>query len=131
MPNTAYVLLEASSPQLLKRAREQLEVMGVRVRDVRVPDAQADGAGWTPEQIRPALKRAGMSKRQLECLELALNGLSNDQIAEALELSTGTVAHHLTRGYGKIGVHSRAELFCWVRALPRSAYGPAKAKALA
>jgi DNA-binding CsgD family transcriptional regulator len=41
---------------------------------------------------------------------LAARGLSNRQIAGELGLSINTVSNHLKRVYGKLNVHSRAEL---------------------
>ena len=43
-------------------------------------------------------------------LELVAAGMSNEQIAERLFLSTRTVEANLARAYSKLGIRSRAEL---------------------
>jgi putative nucleotidyltransferase with HDIG domain len=50
---------------------------------------------------------AGLSEREVEVLQLAVRGLSNRQIAEALFLSHKTVGHHIQHIYDKIGVSTR------------------------
>jgi DNA-binding NarL/FixJ family response regulator len=54
-----------------------------------------------------------LSGREIEVLKLVAQGWSNTQIAQALEISEGTVKNHLTNLYNKVGVHSRAELVVW------------------
>jgi DNA-binding CsgD family transcriptional regulator len=43
-------------------------------------------------------------------VELAANGASNKEIAQALFVSVHTVETHLTHSYAKLGVRSRAQL---------------------
>ncbi len=50
-----------------------------------------------------------LTKRELEVLVLAARGMSNQQIAEHLGLSEGTVKRHLANIYPKMGVSSRGE----------------------
>jgi DNA-binding NarL/FixJ family response regulator len=42
--------------------------------------------------------------------ELAAEGLSNKEIAQALFVTVHTVERHLSHVYDKLGVHSRAQL---------------------
>ena len=51
-----------------------------------------------------------LTQRELDVLELVAQGLSNDQIATRLHLSTQTVAHHLSAMLQRLGSHNRAEL---------------------
>jgi DNA-binding CsgD family transcriptional regulator len=51
----------------------------------------------------------GLSDRELEILDLLVNGASNKQIAAKLFISTNTVKVHLRNIYGKIHVSSRTE----------------------
>jgi len=44
-----------------------------------------------------------------EVLQLVAGGYSNQQVAEALNISTKTVKNHLTRIYATLGVHGRHE----------------------
>jgi DNA-binding CsgD family transcriptional regulator len=53
---------------------------------------------------------AELSPSELRIAQLAGSGLSNRQIAARLFLSPKTVEANLARAYGKLGVHSRAEL---------------------
>ena len=50
-----------------------------------------------------------LSARELEVLLLVARVMSNAQIASRLDISVGTVKHHLTNIYAKLGVSSREE----------------------
>ena len=50
-----------------------------------------------------------LSARQREVLELAVEGLSNAEIAGRLYLSESTIKQHLRAAYKLLGVHNRAE----------------------
>lgn len=49
------------------------------------------------------------TSREKDVIELLLKGRSNNQIAQALSISTNTVEFHLRNIYGKLGVNSRTE----------------------
>jgi two-component system nitrate/nitrite response regulator NarL len=51
-----------------------------------------------------------LSKRELEVVQLLVQGLSNREIARHLQLSQHTVKNHLFRIFDKLGVSSRIEL---------------------
>ena len=51
-----------------------------------------------------------LTLRDLDVLELVARGLSNDQIAARLHVSTQTVAHHLSGMLRRLDAHNRAEL---------------------
>lgn len=55
-------------------------------------------------------QRYDLSKREFEVLELLAAGWRAAAIAEKLVLSTATVKNHMSRIYGKTGVHSQDEL---------------------
>lgn len=61
----------------------------------------------------PAL-RYPLNPRQLELLRLAAKGLSNDQIARRLYVSTPTVERHLSQIYRTLGVANRAAATRWL-----------------
>jgi DNA-binding CsgD family transcriptional regulator len=74
--------------------------------------------GWA-EEVRAELERVGGRRPQHESeltpaerrvVELAANGASNKEIAQALFVSVHTVETHLTHSYAKLGVRSRAQL---------------------
>lgn len=51
---------------------------------------------------------AGLTQRELEVLRMMASGKSNQEIADTLFLSVGTVKVHVTRILAKLGVRSRA-----------------------
>ncbi|MFL6467059.1 MAG: response regulator transcription factor [Pyrinomonadaceae bacterium] len=56
-----------------------------------------------------SLKRIGISKREFEVLELISAGLSNQEIAEKLFVSTSTVKTHVSNVLGKLDASRRTE----------------------
>jgi DNA-binding NarL/FixJ family response regulator len=52
----------------------------------------------------------GLTARQLQITALIVAGLTNQDIAEQLAVSCGTIKHHLTRVFDKTGVSSRLAL---------------------
>jgi LuxR family maltose regulon positive regulatory protein len=58
-----------------------------------------------------------LSERELEVLQLLADGLTNQEIAQALCVSVNTVKTHLKNIYGKLGVHSRREAAAKAREL--------------
>jgi DNA-binding CsgD family transcriptional regulator len=82
----------AESTLLTRLVRAELEAAGGRPRRERLSGAEA----LTPSERRVA--------------ELAADGLSNREIAEALWVTRKTVEHHLGHAYGKLGIRSRAGL---------------------
>ena len=50
-----------------------------------------------------------LTERELEVLELLVGGLSNDEIAKRLFISTRTVTFHLTSIFTKLGARNRVE----------------------
>jgi len=59
---------------------------------------------------RPTAGWGSLTPSERQVVELAVDGLSNPQIAQMLFLSTNTVKTHLLRAYRKLGVKSRTEL---------------------
>jgi len=55
------------------------------------------------------LLKLGLSKRELEVLELIASGLSNQEIAERLFVSLNTIKTHSSRLFEKIDVKSRTQ----------------------
>ena len=50
-----------------------------------------------------------LSNREIEILQTAANGLTNQEIADRLCISPLTVARHMQNIFSKIGVSNRAE----------------------
>ena len=55
-----------------------------------------------------ALKRFGLTKREIEILQHLYEGRTNSEIGEALSISPRTAGTHIANIYGKLGVSSRA-----------------------
>jgi DNA-binding NarL/FixJ family response regulator len=52
----------------------------------------------------------GLTRREREVAELIARGYTNQQIAEALVLTRGTVANHVAHILGKVGVTNRTQI---------------------
>jgi ATP/maltotriose-dependent transcriptional regulator MalT len=59
--------------------------------------------------LTPAASAVTLTQREIEILQLVAKGLSNNEIAESLKISTHTVVTHFKKTYSKLGVHSRSE----------------------
>ncbi len=76
------------------------------------------GAPFWAERARTELRRIGgrrpasakLTETEVRVAELAAAGRSNKEIASELFVSVHTVAAHLSRVYGKLGVHTRSQL---------------------
>jgi DNA-binding NarL/FixJ family response regulator len=55
-------------------------------------------------------RHAGLTPRELEVLQMIVEGKSNKEIAAALELSANTVAVHRANMMDALGIHKSAEL---------------------
>jgi DNA-binding NarL/FixJ family response regulator len=55
----------------------------------------------------------GLSRRESEVLQLVLQGLSNQEIAEAMFLSINSVKSYIRSAYRKIEVNSRSQAVIW------------------
>lgn len=66
-----------------------------------------------PRRTRAATSPAGLTDTEMEVARLVAGGATNEQAAQALGISTYTVATHLTRIYAKSGMRGRAALASW------------------
>jgi DNA-binding CsgD family transcriptional regulator len=77
---------------LASEARAELRVAGARPRRARIHG------------------RDSLTATELRTVTLAAQGMSNNQIAQALFVTAKTVERHLTNAYAKLGIGSRREL---------------------
>lgn len=70
-------------------------------------EPNATGAA-SPRSAQP--EAVHLTPREREVAQLAARGLTNRQIAAALEIAEKTAANHLQRALEKLGLHRRAEL---------------------
>jgi DNA-binding NarL/FixJ family response regulator len=61
------------------------------------------------ERRRPALDATGLTRREVEVLGLIGRGLSNKEIASALQIELPTVKNHVHHILDKLNVHRRSE----------------------
>jgi DNA-binding NarL/FixJ family response regulator len=65
----------------------------------------------------PAAQRSSLTERETEVLNLIAAGLSNQQIAVRLVVTTGTVKKHLEHIYTRLDVHTRTSAVAQARML--------------
>ncbi|WP_394429593.1 response regulator [Streptomyces sp. SGAir0957] len=67
---------------------------------------------WAPTAGKPPASRElpdGLTVREAQVLELIADGLNNQQIARALQVSTATVKTHINNLFAKTGLKDRAQ----------------------
>ena len=62
-----------------------------------------------PDHSTPIENSLGLTKREIQILELAARGVTNKQIGEQLNLSNRTIEVHMHNIFTKLGVSSRTE----------------------
>jgi DNA-binding CsgD family transcriptional regulator len=109
----ACALAERGCPVDLSKAREigldgltTARKLGMRT----LEDMLAEGLKeWTNAIEGRESYPDGLTKREVEVLELIVRGLTNREIGEALFISTLTVATHIKNIYEKTGLANKAE----------------------
>jgi two-component system nitrate/nitrite response regulator NarL len=80
--------------------------------EVIIPKKLARGMGTgfgSPEDRNAALLASQLTDRELQVLELLVEGASSEIIANRINVSRNTVRTHVQSILGKLGVHSRLE----------------------
>jgi DNA-binding CsgD family transcriptional regulator len=116
----ALALLESDDESELRRSLAELQELGARPAAARVARALRErGARDLPRGPHAATRAnpAGLTPRELEVLELLVQGKRNAQIAGQLVLSEKTVGHHVSAILRKLGVSTRTEAATQARLL--------------
>lgn len=100
--------LEAGARGYILKSAVDLELVSA-IRRVAAGEVVLD-----PQVSRPATlkgeREAGLTARELEILQLIVDGKSNKEIANQLNLSANTVAVHRANIMDALGIHKTAEL---------------------
>jgi LuxR family maltose regulon positive regulatory protein len=103
---------EAEKPELLRYVVKLKDAFGpsapVPTARVAVPESEALPWWYVEDPL---------SERELEVLQHVGRGLSNQEIADKLFLSAGTVKRHMSNIYQKLDVHSRTQALERARSL--------------
>jgi DNA-binding NarL/FixJ family response regulator len=119
-PDRIYSALRAgASGYLLKRSTPE-EVLSA-MREVQQGGGAMSGEiarkviGYFREQVTTTEEVDQLTAREREVLELVVNGMSNKEIADRLNVTLAAVRFHLKHIYQKLHVHSRTEAVLKVR----------------
>ncbi len=83
--------------------------LATAIRRVAAGEVVLDAQLARPSALRGE-RNAGLTPRELEILQLIVNGKSNKEIAADLTLSANTVAGHRANIMETLGIHKTAEL---------------------
>ena len=83
--------------------------LATAIRRVAAGEIVLDAQLAKPATLRGE-RNAGLTARELEVLQLIVNGKSNKEIADDLKLSANTVAVHRANIMETLGIHKTAEL---------------------
>jgi DNA-binding NarL/FixJ family response regulator len=84
--------------------------LGAAIRRVASGETVLDSQLQRPEAILRGKRSAALTPRELEVLQMIVEGKSNKQIASVLDLSANTVAVHRANMMDALGMHKTAEL---------------------
>ncbi len=120
-PKQAILMLSMHSEETLVRQALDAGAMGYVLKnavDLELPAAirkvAAGEVVLDPQVSRPAVlkgeRNGGLTNREVEILQLIVDGKSNKEIADQLGLSANTVAVHRANIMDALGIHKTAEL---------------------
>lgn len=123
-PKIKIIALTSFSEQAMVQGALQAGAMGYLQKNVSAAElanairsAHAGRMTLSPEAAQvlaesltqPQLPGSDMTEREREVLRCLVDGLNNNEIAERLIISLGTVKFHVSNIYQKLGVDSRVE----------------------
>jgi DNA-binding NarL/FixJ family response regulator len=100
--------LEAGARGYILKSAVDLE-LGAAIRKLVAGETVLDSQ-LIPEQALKGERSAALTPRELEILQMIVDGKSNKEIASALKLSANTVAVHRANIMDALGIHKTAEL---------------------
>jgi len=100
--------MEAGARGYILKSAMELE-LPVAVRKVAAGETVLDPEVARPEALKGE-RNAGLTPRELQILQLIVEGKSNKEIADHLQLSANTVAVHRANIMDALGIHKTAEL---------------------
>jgi DNA-binding NarL/FixJ family response regulator len=100
--------LEAGARGYVLKNAVDLE-LGAAIRRVVKGETVLDSQLKRPLSLK-GKRHAGLTPRELEVLQMIVDGKSNKEIASALDLSSNTVAVHRANMMDTLGIHKAAEL---------------------
>jgi DNA-binding NarL/FixJ family response regulator len=121
LPNTAVLMLSMHSESTWVRQaveagakgyvlKEALDLeLGAAIRKVAAGESVFDPK-VEQRSVLKGERSAALTHRELEVLQMIVDGKSNKEIATALELSANTVAVHRANIMNTLGIHKTAEL---------------------
>jgi DNA-binding NarL/FixJ family response regulator len=121
LPDTAVLMLSMHSEDTLVKQAMQAGARGYILKSAvdlelvtAIRNVAAGQMVLDPQLVRPETLRGernyGLTTRELEVLQLIVDGKSNKEIAAQLELSANTVAVHRANIMDALGIHKTAEL---------------------
>jgi DNA-binding NarL/FixJ family response regulator len=119
LPETAILMLSMHSEDTLVKQALQAGARGYILKSAvdmesAVRNVAAGETVLDPQVARPAALKGerdyGLTTRELEILQLIVDGKSNKEIAAQLDLSANTVAVHRANIMDALGIHKTAEL---------------------
>jgi len=84
--------------------------LGAAIRRVVAGETVLDSQLKRPETVLRGKRSAALTPRELEVLQMIVEGKSNKEIAAVLDLSANTVAVHRANMMDALGMHKTAEL---------------------
>ena len=97
------VLLATDSVKKAKQAEKQRQLEQEELAELRLN-------GGRPCRFKENIDKYGLSKREVEIIQLFRQGYTKKEIGEVLHIAEGTVNKHVANIYQKVGVSNQREL---------------------